>query len=121
MVEMTSRGSEMPRHDRLKLARFAIELIAPFVKSKGKYHPAQPNMPAYWLLDWQGLQLLLAEQALLSPEDAALSSLLDVYVVGQRKVLSVRWQPSQPWMPPTVVSFKAGDWMSVVEQLGSSD
>lgn len=54
----------MPRHDRLKIARFAVESIAPFVRASGQFH-------------------------------------------------------RQPWLPPTVVNFKAGDWMAVVNRLGT--
>ena len=46
----------MPRHDRLKIARFAVDSIAPFVRASGQRHLPQPNMPGHWLLVWQGLQ-----------------------------------------------------------------
>lgn len=111
----------MPRHDRLKVARFAVDFIAPFVRASGQRHQPRPNMPGHWLLVWQGLQFIHAEQVLLLPEDASLSSLIDVWDIHRHKVLSVCWHPSQPWLPPTVVNFKAGDWMAVVERLGSRD
>lgn len=111
----------MPHQDRLKIARFAVDSIAPFVRASGQRHLPGPNMSGHWLLVWQDLQFILTEQVLLWPEDASLSSVIDVWDIHRHKVLSVRWQPSRPWLPPTVVNFKAGDWVAVVERLGACD
>lgn len=63
-----------------------------------------------------GLQVSLVGRGLLLPDDAAQSSLIDIRPAKGQKVLSVRWMPSQPWLPPQVVSFRPGEWLIAFDQ-----
>ncbi len=106
----------MVRHDRLAIARTAIEVLVPLLRSEGEYHPAEAGIPSRWTLQWQGLQVSLVGQVLLLPDDDAQSSLLDIWPPRGQKVLSVRWMPSQPWLPPQVVTFRPGEWLTAFGQ-----
>lgn len=105
----------MARHDRLAIARCAIEILVPLLRSNGKYHPAGTGGPSRWTLEWRGLNVSLVGQVLLLPDHATQSSLLDIWPAKGQKALSVSWVPSQPWLPPRVVSFKPGDWLMEID------
>lgn len=49
----------MARHDRLTIARTAIEILVPLLRSKGEYHPADASLPSRWTLQWRGLDVSL--------------------------------------------------------------
>lgn len=106
----------MARHDRLAIARTAIEVLVPLLRSKGEYHPSEAGLPSRWTLQWRGLQVSLVGQVLLLPDDTAQLSLLDVWPAKGQKVLSVSWMPSQPWLPPRVVGFRPGEWLIAFDQ-----
>lgn len=105
----------MARHDRLAIARSAIEILVPLLRSHGKYHHAGIGGPSRWTLEWHRLNVSLVGQVLLPPGDAAQSALLDIWPAKGQKALSVSWVPSQPWLPPRVVSFKPGDWLMEID------
>lgn len=106
----------MTRHDRLTLARTAIEVLVPLLRSNGEHHPAEAGLPSRWTLQWQALHVSLVGQILLLPDDTAQSSLLDIWPAKGQKVVSVRWKPSQPWGPPRVVGFRPGEWLIAFDQ-----
>lgn len=106
----------MTRYEKLATALSAIKLLAPIIRATGQHHPAGSSGPSHWVLDWHGHRLLLAERALLWPDDSALSSLLDIWPDTGPKLLSVRWQPLRPWVPPEIVAFRAGDWIDRIQQ-----
>jgi len=88
----------------------------PLLRSNGEYHPAEAGLPGRWTLQWRGLHVSLIGQILLVPDDAAQSSLLDIWPAKGQKVLSVRWLPSQPSLPPRVVGFRPGEWLIAFDQ-----
>ncbi|MBB3291707.1 hypothetical protein FHT39_000346 [Mitsuaria sp. BK045] len=96
---------------RLAVARWAMETLAPRVQAGGQYQLAEPHMPAYYLLNEAGCSLLLAPNVLRLPDDPEASMLLDVSMEHGRKVMSISWFPSRPWVPPHISAMKAGDWM----------
>jgi hypothetical protein len=61
--------------------------------------------------------LILVENVLLAPDDPVLSSLVDVFS-SSGKVSSARWRPNQPWLPPTFVSCRRGEWISTLGYTG---
>lgn len=106
----------MARHDRLAIARCAIEILVPLLQSHGKYHHAGIGGPSRWTMEWRGLKVSFVGQVLLLPGDAAQSALLDIWPTKGQKALSVSWVPSQPWLPPRVVSFRASKWLIEFDQ-----
>ncbi len=106
----------MARHDRLAIARTAIEVLVPLLRSNGEYHPAEAGLPSRWTLQWRGLHVSLVGQVLLLPDDDAQSALLDIWPTKGQKVLSVRWMPSKPWLSPQIVSFRPGEWLTSLSQ-----
>lgn len=107
----------MKRPDKLTIARRAIDELAPLVKAAGQHHPAEPDGPSRWELEWRGLQVLLSGRALVRPDDSSLTSIIDIWQGSGPKVLSVNWQPSRPWVPPEVATFRSGAWVDELEQL----
>lgn len=106
----------MPRHDRLAIARSAVEILVPLLRSNGQYHPSGVGGPSRWTLEWRGLTVSLVGQVLLLPDHGTPSSLLDIWPAKGQKALSVRWIPSQPWLPPQVVSFRPGEWLIALDR-----
>lgn len=100
---------------RLAVAQWVKSDLAPRVQASGRYHAAQPHVPAFYLLNEAGCNLLLAPNVLRLPDDPEPSMLLDVSMEHGGKVLSVSWFPGQPWMPPHISAMKPGDWL---ERLG---
>lgn len=103
----------MFRTNRLAMARWAVQDLAPQVKAHGEYHPATPIAPSYWAWKMANIGLALIERVLPHPEAKELENVVDVWagLLHQRKVLSVSWAPDAPWIPPVVRNFKAGDWL----------
>ena len=101
----------MARHDRLAIARSAIEILVPLLRSHGKYHHGGIGGPSRWTLEWRGLNVSLVCQVLLLAGDATQSAWLDIWPTKGQKALSVSWVPSQPWLPQRVVSFRASKWL----------
>lgn len=98
---------------RLELARFIMKAVRPEVKSEGAYKPASPSSPGAWHLTRGDVEIMVTENALLSPDDPTLSSVVDVWSNG-RKVFSARWLPNQPWIPPTIVVARRGEWVNIL-------
>lgn len=44
----------MARHDRLALARTAIEVLVPLLRFNWEYHVAEAGLPSRWTLQWRG-------------------------------------------------------------------
>lgn len=99
---------------RLEFARFAIAQLAPRVRAKGVYQPATHSSPALWKLHMDGLHIGLATNVLLLPTDSSTSELLDIWPESGRKIFSVSWHPREPWIPPRVSCFHAGEWMTTL-------
>jgi hypothetical protein len=99
------------RISRLEVAKWAIGALADKVKAAGVYQAALTRCPAYWSSRDGGCKLALTPGVLRSPDDPALSALLDVWLDGSGKVLSVSWFPEKPWIPPNITTLKRGDWM----------
>ena len=91
MVRMTAT-------EKLQFSEFAIVKLMPTLLERGSYHPIEVHMPANRELEIQGWSMLLTEGVLLSPVEPALSSMVDVWF-NHKKVLSVSWYPSKPWLP----------------------
>jgi len=102
------------RNDRLAIARFMIDSLAPVVKASGVVQPATATQPHHWSLERHNLLLVLTENALLKPDDKSTSSLLDIWLVNGRKVFSTSWEPQRPWKPPVITRLQTGDWMAAV-------
>jgi hypothetical protein len=95
----------------LEIARWAIATLPSRVKGSGAYVPATAVAPSFWGYDENGCSLLLSENALRRPTDAAVSTILDIWVEGGAKVFALSWVECTPWMPPNIGLFKAGDWL----------
>ena len=105
----------MPRiKDRLALANEIIQKVVPQVRELGQRTPHAATAPGCLTLELAGLTIQLAEQILLLPSDKALSALLDIWPLGGKKVLSIRWVPERPWEPPQIVCLKPGDWIGAL-------
>ena len=103
--------------DKLAVIKAAILKFESAARSQGTFHPAQARMPSYWEVESWGLRIVLSVQVLRLPTDSALSTILDVWPAQTRlpKVLSASWEPTRPWQPPHVSSFRAGDWMALLD------
>ena len=88
----------MTATDKLQFSEFAIAKLVLPLPEPGSYHPVEVHMPAHRKLEIQGWSMLLTEGVLLSPVEPALSSMVDVWF-NHKKVLSVSWYPSKPWLP----------------------
>ena len=102
-ASVVSREIIVPAAYRLELARFIVEAVRPEVKSEGAYEPASSSKPGAWYLTCGEVEIMVTENALLSPDDPALSSVVDVWSSGCQ-VFSARWLPNQPWILPTMLS-----------------
>lgn len=97
---------------RLDVARWAIQVISPQVRTHGSHHPATAVEPSHWVWDKGSIHLVLTEQVLPHPDGTSLENLVDIWAgAGGLKVLSLSWSPSKPWIPPLVSTFKGGDWL----------
>lgn len=96
----------MPRFDRLATAQRAIAIFTPQIKQSGVYNRAEPRRPAYWDLNLGTHRMLVTENALRLETDASTSNILDIWVTGVGKILSVSWEPERPWQPLHISSFK---------------
>jgi hypothetical protein len=101
----------MGRTDRLAIARMAIRILEPRLRSEGKFHAAAPKMPKHYELEIERFSLILGEGILILTNDTALSSVLNVWEHNQGKVLCVSWHPERPWQPPHISSLKPGRWI----------
>lgn len=102
--------------ERLEIARYLIEHLPAIIKKQGTQRILLAPAPSPWLIKQGALRLSLAEDVLLKLDDAATSSLLDVWT-DDGKVFSACWMPDKPWLPPTIVSLKRGPWL---KELGCS-
>lgn len=95
---------------KLEIARWAIGALPARIQGEGRYCEGNAGAPTHWILDLPGFSLLFTKTALRLPDDPGLSSMIEVWAVPGRKVLSVSWIPTHPWLPPVISCFKSGDW-----------
>lgn len=105
----------MRTRDRLELARFLIERVAPEVRAKGVFQRASAMQPGCLTYHSHELQFVFTENVLIRPNEGVTSCSLDVWPDGAGKVFSMVWKPERPWLPPEIVSCKPGPW---IERLG---
>lgn len=104
----------MKRIDRLALTRRVVQALPKLAREKGKYIAAGPRMPARWEYHEGSVSLIYVSAVLALPTDTTQVALIDVWHGDRGKVLSVSWHPDQQWLPPKVVTLKAGPWMDVL-------
>jgi hypothetical protein len=108
------------RHDRLAIARFVIDNLAPIVKDSGIAHGAAATQPSCRTLELHELRVMLAQNVLLATDDESTSNLLDIRAASGNKVFSTSWQPLRPWVPPRIICFRSGAWLAVLGYQPSS-
>lgn len=105
---------------KLEFARWVVETVVPYVRRYGQHYPAGTDGPSHWRLKTPDLFFVLSDHALLASEDRSLSCVLDAWVAGGAKVLSITWEPNRPWTPPQVVRLANGPWREVLIRLQHS-
>jgi hypothetical protein len=105
--------------DKRKIAMDAIKGLPGLVRATGTYSAASAKRPACWFAEIGPWRMNLAERVLLSPEDLALSSLLDVWSGSGGKVFPASWMPDRPWLPPRLVKCTPGAWQELLPDAGS--
>ena len=95
--------------DRLAVVGRIITNVVPQVRSGGTYTAHSASMPACWEMETGEGIFLLTEGVLLLPDDPALSTLLDIWAIGGKKILSVHWMEKRPWQPPHITCFKPNE------------
>ena len=86
----------MPRFDRPAVARRAIALFVPQIKQTGEHHPATPQMPDHWSLNLGRHSMMFSEKVVRLHTDESTSDLLDIWMTGVGKILSVSWYSDRP-------------------------
>lgn len=105
----------MKRADKLAIAKAAIEKFEPAIRASGTLRPVQALQPGWWELKAWGFQFALTENVLRKSDDKSLSTVLDIWPSPSgQKLLSVSWEPTRPWQPLHISTFKEGDWMNLV-------
>lgn len=105
----------MKRADKFAIAKAAIERFEPAIRASGTLHPVQAIRPASWELNAWGFLFMLTENVLRKSDDKSLSTILDIWPSPSGlKQLSVSWEPTRPWQPLHISTFKEGDWMNLV-------
>jgi hypothetical protein len=120
LVILASR-TKLKAAEKLLIARRLIDSIAPEVRARGFHQPAHPSRPSTWTHERDGLTLILAENVLLFPEGSDTVSHLDIWPIGGRKVFSVAWVPTKPWLPPDISCCKAGAWLERLGKVAAID
>lgn len=105
----------MTRNERLGIAMKAIRVLPLQLRQRGTYHCATALQPARWTWEAQGFLVSMVEGFLMSPLESELSSLLDIWPLKKRKVLSVSWCVDRPWVPLRMVCFCEGEWIRVFD------
>jgi hypothetical protein len=105
--------------EKLELARWMREALAPAIRAKGEYQAAGVSGPAHWRLETPELIVIYAEGALLRPDDRSLSSVLDIWTNPGRKVVSLSWENDRPWQPVSIVRMATGSWLQSLKDLES--
>lgn len=95
---------------KLEIARWAMTALPARIQGEGRYCQGNAVSPSHWILDLPGFTLLFTKTALRLPTDPGLSSMVDIFAIPGRKVLSVSWFPTHPWLPPEISRYTNGDW-----------
>jgi hypothetical protein len=105
--------------EKLELAHWMREALAPVIRTKGEHQAAGVSGPAHWRLETQELIVIYAEGALLRPDDRSLSSVLDIWTKPGKKVVSLSWENDRPWQPVGIVRMATGPWLQSLRNLAS--
>lgn len=103
------------RTNRVKFAKFAVDLLLPIVEQRGVPlslgHPSMESLE----LKINGLVVMRSQSIVHEWSTRQRQLLLDIWPVGGNKVLSVSLPPFR------VVSFKPGAWMNLVTALAGQN
>jgi hypothetical protein len=103
------------RTNRNEFAKLAVDLLLPLVEQRGlPLSVGHPFMEAREL-KINGLVVMCSQSIVLGRSDRQRHTLLDVWLVGGTKVLSVSLPPLK------VLSFEPGAWMGLVSALAGDN
>ena len=96
----------MPRFKRSAMARRAIALFVPKIKQSGEHEPATRQRPGRWSLNLGRHSMMLTENVVRHPTEESASDILDIWMPGVNKILSVSWYTERPEEGFYITTFK---------------
>ena len=97
---------------RMAVASHVLGNVLSRMKSEGQFELEREQMPAHWRLEADGLVISQWVCYDSFSRNRKVEMVLDIWPIGRRKVLSIRWLPGQPPLVRSLGSFKAGEWLN---------
>lgn len=103
----------MPRHDRSAVAKMAIKTLLPLIKSNGVSRDSLPDEPSSLVYTTGDFLMCLTDGYVVGSEKRRPPLMLDVWIRGENKVLSVAWEPIR------IIRFKPGEWIALLAEISA--
>ncbi|KQP19360.1 hypothetical protein ASF45_25095 [Pseudorhodoferax sp. Leaf265] len=82
------------------IANWAIRTVPERVKAQGKHVPSRHGAPEHWVLQFDGINVLVASGCQRRPTDPSLSNMMTVWPERGRKFFDLAWMPDELDDPP---------------------